>query len=241
MPRKPSSANLIGQRTKTRRLFVQVLSPVKGSAGVQGFAEALGDIVTNMDRGVRDGVKSRLATVIKNRAVKNINAGKRRSKYPHPLDYTHKTLPPANRLENSIVQLPTGTDTLVMSFGEGARYGRIHNLPKGTSETLKPMNSPYLIFPNRKNVAIRKTYKNRKGEVKSRMVRPKFLRAKKVQKPGTGFFSEAVEYGKKQVGKIIAEEAAYAASRVKDSDIKISERGGRIYTGGSRARKRMNP
>ncbi len=241
MPRKPASANLIGQRTKTRRLFVQVMSPVKGSAGVQGFAEALGDIVTNMDRGVRDGVKSRLATVIRNRAVKNINDGKKRSKYPHPLDFTHKTLPPANRLENSIVQLPTGTDTLVMSFGEGARYGRIHNMPKGSSETLRPRNSQFLIFPNRKNIAIRKTYKNKKGETKSRMVRPKWLRAKKVRKPGVAFFDEAVEYGKKQVGKIIAEEAAYAASRVKDSDIKISERGGRIYTGGSRARKKMTP
>lgn len=242
-PTNSSLANLIGQRANTRRLFVRAMAPIKGKSGTQGFATAVESVIRNLDRGVRDGVKGRLAVAIKENAIKNIERGKRKSKYPHPLDALHKKLPPADRLARSIVVIPTGTDTLEMAFGEGARYGRIHNLPKGTFEALRPKKGPFLIFPNRKNILVRKlqtrhyTKKDGTTVVKSkyRMVRVKWLRARIVRKPGTAFFDDAVVTASKQIKQFIKEEAAAASEALNDPAFKISSGGGKIYTGGRKA------
>lgn len=231
-----------GNKVGQRQLYVRIYSPDR-KGRMLGVMEAVQDVVQNFDRSVRDGVRIRFAATVIANAEHNIEAGKKRSQYPNPLDYQHSQFPPADRLSRSIRIIEGRGDVVEIAHSDPriAPYGMMHDKPIGSSTAIYAKDAPRLRFPNRKNILEKKVDRvGKTGRLRVRMRKKpaKWLYRKQVQKPGTAFFSRAVKDAARDIPSMIQKEIEIASPVYEGTQFKVSSKGGKIYRGGAKAAAR---
>lgn len=132
----------------------------------------IAEAVQNFDRSIRNEVMNDATVLLEHRAVHYIREGKKASGIMSKLGGTH---PRSQGLEHSFRSFFDETDTVHVSMGEGIDYASIHNLPPGETRTIVPQNGRFLLF---------RWY---------RLEKASRIAAQSVEKPGIGYWDQALE------------------------------------------------
>lgn len=147
----------------------------------------LANVAQNFAKEVRNEVMNDAVVFMYHRARHYIQEGREQSGTP-------ENSPRSQGLENSFKSWYNEGDTAYVSMGEGIDYAEIHNLPPGTTYTIKVQNYKFMIFQWWK-------FGGRK-----------FV-AKVVKRPGVGYWTRALKDTQRRLPKLVEEKVAWFASQ----------------------------
>ena len=194
--------------TRKRVLRVELLTNGNSVTNV------LGRVVQNMDAVVRDGVLGSYAVMVEETAKRNLKQQTQR------LGGSTAT-GSRGRLAKSIKQVRSSGDMVRIEYGAGLPYARMHDKPLGSTQAIVIVNSPFLVFPNRRSP-----------------ISPKpLIFAKRTERPTSGFMTEAVKNANDELPGMVKREVSLVMNDYNNSPFKLTESGGLVWRLGSISRK----